>query len=69
MYDSLFSFTLFQLKLLDVIQTLVDPTQNAWKDTVASLNVLVCPDSDPDLFLVPVANPMLFNFAYQDLVD
>ena len=57
------------MKLLDVIQTLVDPTQNAWKDTEASLNVLVCPDSDPDLFLVPVANPMLFNFAYQDLVD
>jgi len=64
-----FSFTLFQLKLLDVIQTLADPTQNAWKDTEASLNVLVCPDLDPDLFLVQVANPMLFNFVYQDLVD
>ena len=64
-----FPLLFFQLKLLDVIQTLVDPTQNAWKDTVASLNVLVCPDLDPDLFLVQVVNPMLFNFAYQDHVD
>lgn len=55
-HDFILFIRIFQLKLLDVILMLADPTQNVWKDTEANLNVNAYPDSDQDLFQVQVVN-------------
>ena len=54
------------MMLLDAIPTSVDPIQNAWKPTVASLNVFACPDSNLIPFPDEVAILTSSNFAFPD---